>query len=170
MVLSSWWESWPQLINTRANPLHQLFQPLKSLILNTLSSTSSLAESESISVAMLQHVHVQHVLPDATTAFKSHLSKTAHFQCLALLLYFKNVSTVCRLSAFYEEEGGAEEEIPMFKSYVVDQVLLIPLCVQMQSCSYETNTTVPLSEEQKNASKWICDFSCVQHPSGILCF
>lgn len=38
----------------RANPLHQLFQPLKSLILKTLSFSSSLAESQNISVAVLQ--------------------------------------------------------------------------------------------------------------------
>lgn len=66
-------------------------QPLKSLILKTLSFSSSLAESESISVAMqmLQ-------LPLKATSTRL-LSCRLNMPCAVALFY--SLSTVCRLSA-----------------------------------------------------------------------
>lgn len=81
-------ESCPQLINVRANPLYQLFQPLKSLILKTLSFSSP--QSESISVAM-------QTLQLPLKAASPRLLQTEHVHCLVALFF---PSTVYRLSAF----------------------------------------------------------------------
>ena len=116
MVLASLWESCPQLINMRANPLHQLFQPLKSLILKTLSSSSSLAESESISVAtqMLQPPLKATSLQDCSPA---------HWTCsmpCCFILFFS------RLSAFYEQK---EQKAPFFARVQLCQAFVHPsLC------------------------------------------
>lgn len=91
-------ESCPQLINVRANPLYQLFQlfqPLKSLILKTLSFSSSLAQSESISVAM-------QTLQLPLKAASPRLLQTERVHCLVALFF---LPAVCRLSAFYKWGG-----------------------------------------------------------------
>lgn len=95
-------ESCPQLINVRANPLYQLFQPLKSLILKTLSFSSSLAQSESISVAM-------QTLQLPLKAASPRLLQTEYVHCLVALFF---PSTVYRLSAFYKW-GEKNSRVPL---------------------------------------------------------
>lgn len=86
-----------QLINVRARPLYQLFQPLKSLILKTRSFSSSLAQSESISVAM------QTLQLPLLKASSRRLLQTDYAHCFVALFFSPSV---CRLSAFYE--GGKQ--------------------------------------------------------------
>lgn len=165
-------ESCPQLINVRANPLYQLFQlfqPLKSLILKTLSFSSSLAQSESISVAM-------QTLQLPLKAASPRLLQTERVHCLVALFL---PPAVCRLSAFYK--WGWKQQSPFmpgFKLHVVYQIFIhvslspnanVPFMKLDSGAVFLhiiwNSTTVPLFDRRKWTSgiffpKWIRDLIC----------